>query len=578
MNLKTKESELINYRSVKSFRSRRVHIPENDWNIIAEDISIYNQMLRKAIHLLKYYPANTTDSDEQSVYKILKAEFGENGLGVKSYTISDVLQKAKAMIKSYKEARKLKIKTLYDKEKSLKSKIVKEEKRLKSYCSIKNQLINESKKKCKNPDYKMHIKLPKGYSNFIHYNAESGEWTVRYKRKYSIYANTYLFELNYLNPKIKQIKTRINAISNRLVHVNTDLKKLDADENYHICLGGGKDFFKKQNTVYQNCHDVWQSVYRKNRNKSILISGNKNANGGNYTCRYDASRHVLKYLPIRKSGIGKEAEKNIIEIPCAFPYGQKVIDEASVHGGDYKNTPVSWVLEITQQSITVHCLVKPKKKEAIVYGVLNGVIGIDMNYDNLAFVETDECGNLIRHKILKTPIFRKTAEQTKHIISNVFEQIFKESLRTGKPVVMENLSIRNESRIERYGHKIKNQKLSSFASTLMMETAKAKSSKYGVDLIFICPYATSQIGKAKYMARYGLSVHESAAFTIARRGMKLKEKLPTYYFERIDVCKKDLSSLKQWTSILSDIKKETPREIQLRNSSKLSLNSNIETF
>lgn len=48
----------------------------------------------------------------------------------------------------------------------------------------------------------------------------------------------------------------------------------------------------------------------------------------------------------------------------------------------------------------------------------------------------------------------------------------------------------------------------------------------GVAVFEVNPAYTSQIGKMKYMKRFGISIHEAASFVIARRGMGFKEKLP----------------------------------------------------
>jgi hypothetical protein len=48
------------------------------------------------------------------------------------------------------------------------------------------------------------------------------------------------------------------------------------------------------------------------------------------------------------------------------------------------------------------------------------------------------------------------------------------------------------------------------------------------------PAYTSVIGRFKYMKKYGLSVHESAALVIGRRGLGYQERLPK---ELIDIIK-----------------------------------------
>ena len=52
-----------------------------------------------------------------------------------------------------------------------------------------------------------------------------------------------------------------------------------------------------------------------------------------------------------------------------------------------------------------------------------------------------------------------------------------------------------------------------------------------MDVKFVNPAYTSQMGKVKYMSRYGLSIHEAASLVIGRRGMGYKEKMPASYLK-----------------------------------------------
>ena len=56
----------------------------------------------------------------------------------------------------------------------------------------------------------------------------------------------------------------------------------------------------------------------------------------------------------------------------------------------------------------------------------------------------------------------------------------------------------------------------------------SKCEKAGVKTMMINPAYTSQIGHHKFMKKYGLSSHESAAMIIARKAMNFKqiEKVP----------------------------------------------------
>ena len=68
--------------------------------------------------------------------------------------------------------------------------------------------------------------------------------------------------------------------------------------------------------------------------------------------------------------------------------------------------------------------------------------------------------------------------------------------------------------------------MSMFAYNKMISAIKARAEKMGVAVIDVNPAYTSQMGKMKYMRRFGISIHEAASFVIARRAMGFKEKLP----------------------------------------------------
>ena len=67
--------------------------------------------------------------------------------------------------------------------------------------------------------------------------------------------------------------------------------------------------------------------------------------------------------------------------------------------------------------------------------------------------------------------------------------------------------------------------LSSFAYSKIKYLIQARAADAGIEVIEVNPAYTSVIGKAKYIHRLGVSIHQAAAFAIARRCMRLKEKV-----------------------------------------------------
>lgn len=60
----------------------------------------------------------------------------------------------------------------------------------------------------------------------------------------------------------------------------------------------------------------------------------------------------------------------------------------------------------------------------------------------------------------------------------------------------------------------------------MKEAIESRAAKKGVAVIQVNPAYTSISGKMKYMRKLGISIHQAAAFTIGRRGLGYKEKVP----------------------------------------------------
>ncbi len=95
--------------------------------------------------------------------------------------------------------------------------------------------------------------------------------------------------------------------------------------------------------------------------------------------------------------------------------------------------------------------------------------------------------------------------------------------------LMENLKKNpKDERLTKLVKKYKNIKLlSGFAYKLFYDMIKSKASRCGVEVIEINPSYTSIIGQFKFMKRYGLSSHGSAACVIARRELGYKmERFP----------------------------------------------------
>lgn len=88
---------------------------------------------------------------------------------------------------------------------------------------------------------------------------------------------------------------------------------------------------------------------------------------------------------------------------------------------------------------------------------------------------------------------------------------------------------------------------------LMTELLTAGAARWSVGVHFINPAYTSVAGKTRYMRRYGITVHESAACCIGRKAMGLTESSPAPFHPLL--AKKKIKSRRHMWQIISNTSK-----------------------
>jgi hypothetical protein len=159
---------------------------------------------------------------------------------------------------------------------------------------------------------------------------------------------------------------------------------------------------------------------------------------------------------------------------CEFPYGQELIETAlNLEKGERQ--AVCWSIEDWGNSFLVKCMIN-LKSERKNFCYTSGVIGIDVNADNISVAETDKSGNLLSHEVIDFNILNKSSEQIEQILSLSLERVYKIAEDRRKPVVMEKLEDIKQEYL--YQGKRLNETLSMFAYSKITELALSKSNKY----------------------------------------------------------------------------------------------------
>ena len=153
-----------------------------------------------------------------------------------------------------------------------------------------------------------------------------------------------------------------------------------------------------------------------------------------------------------------------------------------------------------------------------------GVVGIDINQDHLAVVETDRFGNPIKAKGFPLITYGKSSAQTEALIGEVSKEIAQWAIEAKKPLVLENLDFKKKkAQLEKDGAG-RSRQLSSFAYSAINRILCSRAYRSGIKVYYVNPAYTSVIGRFKFAIRYGLTPHQAAALVVGRRIMKLSER------------------------------------------------------
>ena len=486
--------------------------------------------------------------------------------------IRTALSKAKGMMDSAKETLLLHIETVEGQLKQMEKKLKAIDKDLEKLNKIKSCLIERSKAR------KAGKKLPKfkTYSGSGIKLQKDGTVTIkRFKSVEQIFENEYLFEILYLTPRIKKLKSRRNVIQSKLHNKNRKLgmlcEKRDSGK-YSICFGG-KKMFKSQFTKSNLTHDQWLARFRKKRNYGMLLAGRHDFAQGNRMCRYDPKTKTLSI----DTHLSKDSQGNPIVIELynvVFPYGQKEIEKAISASSDTRRA-VAWTIYQSGNDFYVTCTIQKANEDPLpVWDGSNGCVGMDINYDNLAVTEVDALGNYVSSFVIPFSLENNSTKENERILSNAVQQVIYYCKFTNKPLVMENIDKLKKDMM--YQSSKRNRKVSMFAYDKITSFVERKSETLNVPVRKVNPAYTSQIGKFKYMRMYGLSVHQAAAFAIARRGLNLNDPIPNDMKHMIPEKLAVKNDWTQWSYVLRNTKGLPPHSLYAKDFSYKNYNSITE--
>jgi IS605 OrfB family transposase len=312
--------------------------------------------------------------------------------------------------------------------------------------------------------------------------------------------------------KQHQKKRRLHTLETRLVAVE---QQIDHQES-RICFGS-RTLFQKQYNLKENgysCHQEWKKDWTAKRSSQFYVLGSKDETAGCQGCVISANLNGTFNLKIRS--LSKEAHHILLE-NISFKYGHDVIREAmrNPQALSYRflRNEKGWRVMITTNM--------PEIKTISVK--TSGAIGIDINADCLAVSETDRFGNLISSQVIPLVTYGKDSDQAKAIIGEAIKAAVALAVKAMKPLVIEKLDFSKKKAALESEDPKHSRMISSFSYNKTVQGIKSRAYRCGIEILQVNPAYTSTIGAVNFAVRYGISTHQAAAFTIARRGLGFSE-------------------------------------------------------
>ncbi len=259
-------------------------------------------------------------------------------------------------------------------------------------------------------------------------------------------------------------------------------------------------------------HLKTQPIRVKIPRSQCLVVGSKDESYGNQVCQWDGENLSFRVPLCIGSKFGQYVsinlgsfERNINRLPN---------NGAKTWHFYYKHNHWNAAVKFTPLKVTI-----------VSRDMAYGCCGLDINPSEIGWSYVDYQGNLRacgQIKLLQgLPTNKMDASLTQASL-----KIAQLATLYGCPVVVEKLEFskkKNQLREEK-GHKYARM-LSGWAYSRLLELLSSILSNRGIKLYQVNPAYSSLIGLVKYVRMYGISDAIAAALVIARRGMKLSERM-----------------------------------------------------
>ncbi len=312
----------------------------------------------------------------------------------------------------------------------------------------------------------------------------------------------------WLKKQQKKLKTLPNACELRTKRTICSNKKLAIHQKKRRLYLLEKKLTHLKNKAIRVTIGVMTTQY--------LTVGSKGESYGNQIAQYDGNNIIFRVPYALEEKYGK-----YINTPLKFPYKPEWIKDAIKN-----NRALTYRIYAKNLRWFIACSTEVPEPERISYSRHYGSIGFDINPNVVGYARVDRDGNLKEKGQIKFNLHSKSKNKQLAILHNLCRKIVDLCVKNKCPLVLEKLDFTAKKAQMREKGTRYSRMLSNFSYGKITELLTQKAQIAGIEIIFVSPAYSSVIGLVKYLKFYGMSSDTAAALVLARRTMRLSERVP----------------------------------------------------
>ena len=340
---------------------------------------------------------------------------------------------------------------------------------------------------------------------------------------------------------------QVHGKRRRLANLKFRLSGLEADlaaGRVRLCFGS-KKLWRRQYDLKANGYgsrEAWLEEWRDVRSNEFFVLGSRDETAGCQLCVASVNDDGTLTLRLRMpNSLAGLYGKYLVVPNVRFAYGHEKVLAAlgsNTEYAVYRREHGEKAARVTALGQAISYRFKRDAKGWRVFATTElpeveittdrrrGAVGVDLNADHLAVVETDASGNYVKAWRVPLVTYGKRHHQAEALIGDAVAGVVEYARGAGKPLVVEKLDFRQKKAVLEGESRKYSRMLTSFAYGKIKAYFISRGYREGVAIIEVNPAYSSVVGRVKFMERYGLTVHQAAAMVLARRLLGCSERIP----------------------------------------------------